>query len=396
VGVALIPTEAWEYGAGDALKAVLSLFEKERDSHLNLKGIGGCLPVRSGRVGILLSLQALNLKKGSAIGVPLYCCPVVFKAIKAAGYSPVFIDVNPENYCLSLQDLAAKIRNIDALIAVHMFGHVADMPAILKIMQGKPVIEDCAQSLGSSINGKLTGKFGSISIFSFRSGKYLTAGEGAAIYCQEPELKIRLESDIQSLLRPQPIEEVKHVVETWLRSQLRSWPLWGLAGSKIWKIYNKEVDFIKKTPIALSQVFKSDLTTIKRRLANLEKLITVQREHAQYYLENLRLPGEMFCHEPPGYTYNRFMFPIKLHSEKEYKVLSYFLFNKNISTSRPYFDVIEGATKYYGYKGDCPQAEHLLKTTLVVPVHYKLREKDLKHISNSVNLAWQHYQTFNH
>jgi hypothetical protein len=67
VGVSLIPTEAWEYGAGDALKAVLSLFEKERDSYLNLKGIGACLPVRSGRVGILLSLQALNLKKGPVI-----------------------------------------------------------------------------------------------------------------------------------------------------------------------------------------------------------------------------------------------------------------------------------------------------------------------------------------
>jgi dTDP-4-amino-4,6-dideoxygalactose transaminase len=394
VPISLIPTEAWEYDTGDALTAVLSLLEKDRDSHLNLKGIGECLPVRSGRAAILLSLQALNLKKGSAIGVPLYCCPVVFKAIKAAGYSPVFIDVDPQNYCLSLQDLAAKIRNIDALIAVHMFGHVADMPAILKIMEDKPVIEDCAQSLGSSINGKLTGTFGLISIFSFRSGKYISAGEGAVIYCREAELKIRLESNIQSLPRPQPTEEVRHAVETWLRSQLRSWPLWGLAGSKIWKIYNKEVDFIKKSPIALSQIFKSDLITIKTRLTELEKMIETQREHAQYYLENLQLPREMFCNEPPDYSYNRFMFPIKLHSEKEYKFLSNFLFNKNISTSRPYFDVLGGAAKYYGYKGDCPQADHLLKTTLVIPVHYRLREKDLKHISNSVNLAWQHHHNF--
>ena len=392
--ISLIPTEAWEYDVGDALTAVLSLFEKDRESHLNLKGIGECLPVRSGRAAILFSLQALNLKKGSAIGVPLYCCPVVFKAIKAAGHSPVFIDVNPENYCLSLDDLAAKIRNIDALIAVHMFGQVADMPAILKIMQDKPVIEDCAQSLGSSINGKLTGTFGSISIFSFRSGKYISAGEGAAIYCREPGLTMRLGNDIRSLHKPAQSEEIKHVVETYLRSQLRSWPLWGLAGSKIWKIYNKEVDFIKKSPIALSQIFKSDLTTIKIRLTELEKMIETQREHAQYYLENLQLPREMFCYEQSGYLYNRFMFPIKLLSEKEYKFLSDFLFNENISTSRPYFDVIEGAARYYGYKGDCTQAEHLLRSTMIIPVHYKLREKDLKHICNSVNLAWQHYDSF--
>jgi dTDP-4-amino-4,6-dideoxygalactose transaminase len=394
VPISLIPTEAWEYDVGDALTAVLSLLEKDRESHLNLKGIGECLPVRSGRAAILLSLQALNLKKGSAIGVPLYCCPVVFKAIKAAGHSPVFIDVNPENYCLSLDDLAAKIRNIDALIAVHMFGQVADMPAILKIMQDKPVIEDCAQSLGSSINGKLTGTFGSISIFSFRSGKYISAGEGAAIYCREPGLTMCLGNDIRSLHKPAQSEEIKHIVETCLRSQLRSWPLWGLAGSKIWKIYNKEVDFIKKSPIALSQIFKSDLITIKTRLTELEKMIETQREHAQYYLENLQLPREMFCYEQPDYLYNRFMFPIKLRSEKEYKFLSDFLFNENISTSRPYFDVIDGAARYYGYKGGCPQAEHLLRSTLVIPVHYKLREKDLKHISNSVNLAWQHYHSF--
>jgi dTDP-4-amino-4,6-dideoxygalactose transaminase len=394
VSISLIPTEAWEYAVGDALTAVLSLFEKDRDGHLNLKGIGECLPVRSGRVGILLSLKALNLKKNSGVGVPLYCCPVVFKAIKAAGYYPVFIDVDPQNYCLSLQDLAAKVPKIEALIAVHMFGHVADMPTILKIMEDKPVIEDCAQSLGSSINGKLTGTFGSISIFSFRSGKYISAGEGAAIYCREPGLKMRLENDIRSLPEPAQCEEIKHVVETYLRSQLRSWPLWGLAGSKIWKIYNKEVDFIKKSPIVLSQTFRSDLMTIKRRLTHLENLIKMQKRHAQYYLENLKIPQEMFCNEPPGYTYNRFMFPIKLRSEKEYKFLSNFLFNKNISTSRPYFDVIEGAARYYGYKGDCPLAEHLLKATLVIPVHYKLREKDLKYISNSVNLAWQRYQGF--
>lgn len=102
-----------------------------------------------------------------------------------------------------------------------MFGQVADMPAILKIMQDKPVIEDCAQSLGSSINGKLTGKFGSISIFSFRSGKYINAGEGAAIYCREPELKMRLGNDIRSLHEPAQSEEIKHVVETYLRSQLK-------------------------------------------------------------------------------------------------------------------------------------------------------------------------------
>ncbi|HOQ59913.1 MAG TPA: hypothetical protein PKZ08_04765, partial [Vicinamibacterales bacterium] len=62
---------------------------------IELPGIGPGIGVRTARVGIVLALKALGVAPGGHIGVPLYCCPVVFKAIKAAGCTARFLDVDP-------------------------------------------------------------------------------------------------------------------------------------------------------------------------------------------------------------------------------------------------------------------------------------------------------------
>jgi len=388
--IPLLPTEAWEYSVRDVIRASYAAFRSTKEIHpIEIAGIGPCLPVRSGRVGILLALKSLDLRQGSRIGVPLYCCPVVFKAIRMAGHIPIFIDTDVRNYCISTEDLSAKASKLDALIAVHLFGNMCNMPAILEIMKEKPVIEDCAQSLGSALDGRLSGNFGFISMFSFRSGKYLAAGEGGALYCHELRLKSKIEELIKTIPIPSVKSELLHIIGTYARSKLRSKPLWGLLGSKLWKIYNKKVDFISKSPISLTEIFASDLQIINDRMLRLPAMISRQRKNAQYYLDNLRLPKDMFCHEPHGSYYNRFMFPIKFRSSEQCVFVSDFLLRKNISTSRPYLDVIEGAAKHYGYKGDCPEAEKLLKSTLIIPVHYGLSNKHLKYIKENVNQAWE-------
>lgn len=385
--LSLLPTEAWEYNLTDlisVLPALLNKHKEDKEHILDLPGVGKCFPIRSGRVGILIALNALSLKPNSKIGVPLYCCPVVFKAITMAGHFPVFIDVD-QDYCLALPDLESKAPKLDALIAVHMFGQACNMSNILKIMGKKPVIEDAAQSLGSLINGKPTGTFGQVAVFSFRSGKYLTSGEGGAIFCKNDTLSQRIISLIRGMPLPGIQSEIAHLIETYLRTKLRSRPLWGLLGSKIWKIYNRKVTFIDKSPIILGQTFVSDLKITKQRIKNLNKMIEKQREYSGYYLEHLELPKKMLCLEPSGYFYNRFMFPIKFNSAEECQYFSDLLLKNNISSSRPYLDVIEGAHQHYNYKNDCPNAEKLLQSTLIIPVHYKLRKKDIVKITETIN-----------
>jgi len=388
----MIPTEAWEYSLIDAIMAALTSLKSPREIHrINLDGIGTCIPVRSGRIGILVALKSLNLKPDANVGVPLYCCPVVFKAIKMAGYRPVFIDVNKEDYCLSLNDLASKEPLLDALIAVHMFGQPCKMDKILSIMGTKPVIEDAAQSLGSYLEGKPTGTFGKISVFSFRSGKYLSAGEGGAIYCNDDSIIMRLNALNKEMPVPDVKSEFLHIIKTYLRTKLRSKPFWGIAGSTIWKYYNKKTAFINKSPIIFSQAFASDLSIVYKRINKLSRIIARQRSNASFYLKNLNLPPSMFCLETADSYYNRFMFPIKLESEEQYRMISDILLKNNISTSRPYFDVIEGAIRYYSYKGDCPQAEVLLRSTLIIPVHYKLKHQETEKITYVINKAWKSF-----
>mgnify|MGYP001275714443 CR=1 FL=1 len=185
----LIPPENQEYSLRDIFAGLIALVNTgNKYNAIKIDGIGSCIPTRSARVAIHTAIKVLNLPTGARIGVPLYCCPVVFKAIESAGCKHCFIDVAIETYCMSAEDLFRKRNELDAVIAVHMFGNTCNMPALLDVVQGKPIIEDCAQSLGSKLNGHMTGTFGTISTFSFNSGKYLSVGEGGALFSNQQNL----------------------------------------------------------------------------------------------------------------------------------------------------------------------------------------------------------------
>src|SRR2546428_829637 len=105
----LIPAERWDYKISDVFRGVAAgLAPRKTTETIHLSGIGDCIPARSARAAIVTSLRALDLAPGARVGVPLYCCPVVFKAIVAAGCAPRFIDIDPATFCLSAADLFAK------------------------------------------------------------------------------------------------------------------------------------------------------------------------------------------------------------------------------------------------------------------------------------------------
>lgn len=382
----LLPTELHQYSLGDVLRGLIAARRPvDMSSTISLPGIGESLPIRSARAAVIVALQALELPPGSRVGVPLYCCPVVFKAIAAAGCRPRFLDIEPGTYCLSLEDLRKKRPALEALIAVHMFGNLCDMPAILEIMNGKPVIEDCAQSLGSKLDGRASGSFGDLSFFSFRSGKYLSVGEGGALSSPHADLKSRVFGLIEALPAPTRTQEIRHVLATYIRSKLRSRPWWGLLGSRIWTVYNRKTEFADKSPIALGRIFASDLDTVRRRLPRLDSLIASQRAHASFFENNLRADPGSLCAEPPRAFYNRFMYPVVFSSTPERDRMAAYLKDSGIGTSRPYEEVIEGAAKHYGYEGDCPKAELALRRTLILPGFSALKPADIEHIVRSVN-----------
>jgi perosamine synthetase len=386
----LLPFELSEYGFIDVLRGLSpALGGKAPGTAVALPGLGPGVPTRSARAAIIIALKALGLPPGARVGVPLHCCPVVFKAIQNAGGVPRFLDVDPQNFGVSPGDLSAKSSQLDALIAVHMFGQPCDMTSLIEIMDGRPIIEDCAQSVGSRLEGRPTGAFGAVAAFSFRSGKYLSVGEGGALYTSRPDLRSRISEISAATPAPDLAAEFKHLVLTYIRSRLRSRPLWGLAGRRIWGVYNRNIDFAAKSPIALGQIFRSDLALVRRRMTRLDDMVSGQRANAEYYLRHLRVDPGMTCPERPGTYYNRYIFPLVFPTTGQRDKMAAYLQGRQIGTGRPYEEVIEGAAKSYGYKGDCPVAERLLRRTLVIPNHYRLSAGDRHRIASGINEKWE-------
>ena len=386
----LIPLENLEYSLEDALRGLISVIKKNYQyDTIDINGLGACIPTRSARAAIHTAIKVLNLSAGSKIGVPLYCCPVVFKAIEAAGCKHCFIDVDPETCCLSAEDLARKRNDLDAIIAVHMFGNTCDMRAILDIAHGKPVIEDCAQSLGSMINGQMTGTFGAAAAFSFRSGKYLSVGEGGALFSNQPTIKNKLAKEISALPAPRFFDELKHIAETYIRTKLRTRPFYGLVGYPLWKFYNKTVHYTSKSPIILSQSYLSDLVTAGKRLKYLNAAINQQRAYADFYAQNLNLEKDMLCMEKPGTFYNRYIYPIVYQSTSQRDLIAAYLHKHGIGTAKPYHDIAVVAATYYGYNGNCPVSERIANGVLAIPSYYKLNNKQIQCITQYMNDGWK-------
>jgi dTDP-4-amino-4,6-dideoxygalactose transaminase len=143
-----------------------------------------------------LALLACGIGPGDAVLTVSHTAVATAAAIEIAGAVPVFADIDPQTFTLdpaSAEDAIRKFRGprIKAMIPVHLYGHAADMRALLDIAARHElhVIEDCAQSHGTALDGKKTGTFGPIAAFSFYPTKNLGAlGDGGAIVTSDPDL----------------------------------------------------------------------------------------------------------------------------------------------------------------------------------------------------------------
>lgn len=107
------------------------------------------------------------------------------------GATPVFVDIDPINWCISPEKIEEKITaKTKAIIAVHLYGNLADMDSLLKIgeVYGIPVIEDAAEAIGALYKGKSAGSIGRFGVFSFHGTKTMTTGEGGAFITNDRDL----------------------------------------------------------------------------------------------------------------------------------------------------------------------------------------------------------------
>lgn len=159
--------------------------------------------------GLHMSLVALGIGPGDEVIIPDFTLIVSANTVILAGGKPVLVDAEPRTWCMDPAKIEEKITpRTKAIMAVHMYGHPCDMPAILEVAgrRGLAVIEDCAEAHGAEIAGRFVGTFGATACFSFYGNKILTSGEGGMVLCSDAALAARLR-----LLRDQGFEPPRFV-----------------------------------------------------------------------------------------------------------------------------------------------------------------------------------------
>jgi perosamine synthetase len=164
-----------------------------------------CVAVNSGTSALHLGLLAAGIGPGDEVIVPSFTFAATGNAVRLAGATPVFVDIDPASFGLSADALAAAITaRTAAVMPVHLYGHPADMRAIgeLARTRGLLVVEDAAQAHAAALDGSPVGALGDVAAFSFYPTKNMTSGEGGMIVTGDPDVARRAR-----LLRNQGMEE---------------------------------------------------------------------------------------------------------------------------------------------------------------------------------------------
>ncbi len=159
----------------------------------------------SGTAALHLALESMDVGPGDEVLIPDFTLIVSANTVCWTGARPVPVDVEPDTWCMDPRRIEEKITSrTKAIMVVHMYGHPADMGAIMAIAKRHHlrVIEDCAQAVGAEVHGRRVGAIGDVAAFSFYGNKTITTGEGGMVVTNDSRIR-----DRAALLRNQAFEQ---------------------------------------------------------------------------------------------------------------------------------------------------------------------------------------------
>ena len=186
--------DSGQLAAGDEVDA----FETE---FADFAGAQNAVATSNGTTALHAALSALDLPVGTQVVTTPFSFIATANAIRFAGYQPVFADIDPETFALDPDSVEQAIRDHDdvgAIVAVHLYGLPADMPALREIADATDcyLVEDAAQAHGARIDDEPIGTHGDAATYSFYPTKNMTTGEGGMITTDDPELASHIRSFI--------------------------------------------------------------------------------------------------------------------------------------------------------------------------------------------------------
>ena len=177
-------------------------FEEKLGEYLGVEHVIACA---NGTDALQMPLMARGIGSGHAVFCPSFTFAATAEVVALVGAEPVFIDVDPDNYNINVEQLEEAIAAVrkegrlepKAIIPVDLFGLAADYNRITAIAEreGLFIIEDAAQSIGGKRDNVMCGAFGHVGATSFYPAKPLGCyGDGGAMFTNDPELAETLRS----------------------------------------------------------------------------------------------------------------------------------------------------------------------------------------------------------
>lgn len=185
-------TDAAANGWGDQCYDYIHRFEAAFKQHL---GVQYAIATSSCTGALHMGMAALGIGPGDEVIMADTNWIATAAPLVHLGARPVFVDILEDSWCLDPAQVEAAITpHTKAIIAVHLYGNLCDMDALLQIgsRHGIPVIEDAAEAIGSVWHGKRAGSMGAFGTFSFHGTKTITTGEGGMFVTNDPALYERV------------------------------------------------------------------------------------------------------------------------------------------------------------------------------------------------------------
>jgi len=255
-------------------------------------GVSDAVAVSNGTVALHLALHALGIKAGDEVLVPDLTFVATVHAVLQTGATPVFVDVEPDTWCI---DPIAAARAITprtrAIIPVHLYGHPADMDAIQGVADkgSLVIVEDAAEAHGAQWRGRRVGSIGKVGVFSFYGNKIITTGEGGMVTSNDTTFASRLRylknhgmspqrryyhtelafnyrmTNIQAALGLAQLEQIDHFIEQ--KRKIYRWYAEGLAGVR-GIVLNSERQYARNVYWMSSLVLGEDCPIARQELAD--------------------------------------------------------------------------------------------------------------------------------
>ena len=316
-----------------------------------LTGSGAAIACASGTDALLLSLVAIGLRPEDEVITTAYSFFATAGMISWLGAKPVFVDIHPETFNLRSDQIATKITGrTRAILAVHLFGQCCEFEKLTSF--GLPVIEDAAQAIGSTRDGKRAGSMGISGCFSFFPTKNLGGyGDGGMIVTNDEEFANKLRM---------------------LRSH----------GQETQKYYHTTIG-------TNSRLDEIQAAVLRVKLKHLVQWNRKRASNAAYYNTHLQhLPVELPVIENKNVS-NFHQYVIKTENRDKLKT---YLANQGVGTAI-YYPVIlplQPCFSGLGYKPeDFPDAQKCAQTSLALPIHPELSPEQVEFVAATISRFFQ-------